>query len=128
TPCSHCAPLTGLSGDSGTPGRRPEPLRFSLGSADTPSMIVHARTRWAVTSMCLLLGASALVLTSLRTPGLVLAALAAVPILVVQRMRISADASGVTVVNLLRARRLEWSEISDFQMGHVALSTCLDVC
>ena len=91
-------------------------------------MIVYARTRWSATLICVLLGALALILSRLRTPGLVLAASAVVPILVVQRMRLTADASGVTVVNLLRARHVEWSEIADFQMSRVALSTCLDVC
>jgi hypothetical protein len=91
-------------------------------------MIVYARTRWSATLICVLLGALALMLSRLRAPGLVLAASAVVPILVLQRMRLSADASGVTVVNLLRARHVEWSEIADFQMGRVALSACLDVC
>jgi hypothetical protein len=31
-------------------------------------------------------------------------------------------------VNLLRAHSVEWSEISDFGLGRVALGTCLDVC
>ena len=55
-------------------------------------------------------------------------ALALLPVVVVHRMRLSADAFGVTVVNLLGRRRIRWAEISDFQMGRVALSTCLDVC
>jgi hypothetical protein len=79
-------------------------------------------------SMFALLGTLTLVDFRARTPGLVFAVLAVVPILVVQRMRLSADASGGTVVNLLRASRIEWSEISDFRMGRVALGTCLDVC
>lgn len=78
--------------------------------------------------MFVILGALALVHYHLRASGLVLAALALVPIGVVHRMRLNADASGVTVVNLLRRRRIPWSEISDFRMGRIALSTCLDVC
>jgi hypothetical protein len=62
-----------------------------------------------------------------RTPGIVLAALLLLLILPVQRMRLSADASGVTVVNLLRAHRIEWSEITYLRLGRVALSTCLNV-
>jgi PH (Pleckstrin Homology) domain-containing protein len=77
--------------------------------------------------MLVILGASALVHYHLRPAGLVLAASALVPIGVVHRMRISADASGVTVVNLLRRHRIPWSGISDFRMGRVASSTCLDV-
>jgi hypothetical protein len=91
-------------------------------------MTVHARTRWTATAMFVSLAALALIHVGLRTHGFVLAALAVVPILVVQRMRLSADASGVSVVNLLRAHSVEWSEISDFRLGRVALSTCLDVC
>jgi len=91
-------------------------------------MTVYARTRWTATLMFVFLAALALIQFGVRTPSLVLAALAVVPILVVQRMRVRADASGVTVVNLLRAHSVEWSEISDFRLGRVALSTCLDVC
>jgi len=69
-----------------------------------------------------------LVLYQVRASSLVLAALALVPVVAVHRMRLSVDASGVTVVNLLRRRRFPWAEISDFRMGRVALSTCLDVC
>jgi hypothetical protein len=79
-----------------------------------------------VTLIFLILGASALV--SYGSAGVVLAVLALIPIVAAHRMRLSADASGVTVVNLLRPRRTPWSEISDFRMGRVALSTCLDVC
>jgi hypothetical protein len=91
-------------------------------------MTVHARTRWTATAMFVLLAALALIQVGVGTQGFVLAALAVVPILVVQRMRLRADASGVTVVNLLRVHSVEWSEISDFRLGRVALSTCLDVC
>jgi hypothetical protein len=94
--------------------------------ADTTTVTVHAKARWIVTLIFLGLGASALV--RYGSTGVVLAVLALIPIVVVQRMRLSADAAGVTVVNLLRPNRTPWSEISDFRMGRVALSTCLDVC
>ena len=78
--------------------------------------------------MCVILGAFAVAHYHLRPMGLVLAAVALVGIGVVQRMRISADASGVTVVNLLRPRRIPWAAISDFRMGRVAMRSRLDVC
>jgi hypothetical protein len=89
---------------------------------------VYARTRWPGTLTSLALGASALLRYHLRGPGVVLAAVALLAVCMLQRMRLTADASGVTVVNLLGPRRIPWSEISDFRMGRVALSTCLDVC
>jgi hypothetical protein len=94
---------------------------------DTARVVVYARTRWTVTLVFAVLGALAVVRTHSTTSGVVLAALALVPIVVVHRMRLRADIQGVTVVNLGRATRIPWPEISDFQMGRVGLSTCLDV-
>jgi hypothetical protein len=91
-------------------------------------MVVHTRRRWSATLMYVVLGAWALIHFQLRAPGFVLAAAAVALVVVMQGMRLSADASGVTVVNLLRARHVEWPEIADFQLGSVALSTCIDVC
>ena len=99
-----------------------------LDVADTASVVARARRRWTVTFSFLVLGAFALVVGHLGLAGIVVAVLALVPIIVVHRMRLSADAHAVTVVNLAAASRIPWSEISDFRMGRVALSTCLDVC
>jgi hypothetical protein len=43
------------------------------------------------------------------------------------RMRLAADESGVTVVNLAHRVRIPWADIDGFRMGWVGLSTCLDV-
>jgi hypothetical protein len=92
-------------------------------------MTLHAKTRWPATFVVLALAALAPARYRLHAPGLVLVGLlAAMIILAVQRMRFSADDSGVTAVNLLRARRVAWSEISDFRLGRIGHSTCLDVC
>jgi hypothetical protein len=80
-----------------------------------------------VTLVFVVLGALAVMRIHSTTSGVVLAALALIPILVVHRMRLCADTQGVTVVNLGRTTRIPWPEISDFQMGRVALSNCLDV-
>jgi hypothetical protein len=82
--------------------------------------------RWFVAVMFAVLAAAALLLHGVT--AIVLAVLALVPIVLVRRMRLSADASGVTVVNLLRGRRIPWSEISDFRLGRVARTPCVDVC
>jgi hypothetical protein len=91
-------------------------------------VVVYARTRWSGTVGSLGLGVYWLVHCHLRGKGVFVAALAVFAVVALQRMRLSADASGVTVVNLLWPRRIPWSEISDFRLGRAALSTCLDVC
>jgi hypothetical protein len=75
-------------------------------------MTVRARMRWFVAVIFAALAVAAQFLHGVT--GLVLALLALVPIVFVRRARLSADASGVTVVNLLRGRRIPWSEIGDF--------------
>jgi hypothetical protein len=97
-------------------------------TADTTSMVVHVRTRWLATLVLVALGVSALIRLHFGVTGLALAALAVVPVVVVHRMRLTADDSGVTIVNLLVRRRLPWTEIGDFRLGRVGLSACLDVC
>jgi hypothetical protein len=91
-------------------------------------VVVHARTRWVLTAACAAVAALVLVRQHFAVRGIVVAAALAVPIVVIQRMRLAADEDGVTVVNLLRRRRVPWWEIDDFRLGHVGLSTCLDVC
>jgi hypothetical protein len=95
--------------------------------AHTEGVVVRVRTRWIVGVIFAVLGASALSHYHLRLAGDVLAALALVPIVVAFRMRLAADDSGVTVVNLLRRVRIPWADIDGFRMGWVGLSTCLDV-
>lgn len=91
-------------------------------------MTVHAPSRRQNTWLCAVAGLLALVLSRLQVGGIVLAALAVVAIVFVQRMRITADSSGVTVVNLFRPRMLPWSDIVDFRIGHKWMSTCLNIC
>ena len=74
------------------------------------------------------LGSKIVKVTLTIIAGIVLAVLALVPIVLVRRVRLSADASGVTVVNLLRTHRIPWSEVSVFRLGRVARLTCVDVC
>ena len=83
-----------------------------------PFVTVHVPSRRQTTWLCAVAGVLALVLSRLQVGGIVLAALAVVPIVVVQRMRITADSSGVTVVNLFWPRTVPWSEIVDFRLGH----------
>jgi len=82
-------------------------------------MVVRAqmRWRWQVTLAFGVLGALALANYHLRWQGVVLGALALVPIVFANRMRLAVDASGVTVVNLLRRRRIPWADIRDFRTG-----------
>jgi hypothetical protein len=89
-------------------------------------MTVRARMRWFVAVFFAALCLDALLLHGVA--GIVVAVLALLPIVLVRRARLSADASGVTVVNLLRRQRIPWSEIVDFRLGRVAFTTCLDVC
>jgi hypothetical protein len=89
-------------------------------------MTVRARMSWFVALIFAALAVAALLLGGIV--GIVLAVLALVPIVLIRRARLSSDASGVTVVNLLRRQRIPWSEISDFRLGRVAGTTCLDVC
>lgn len=81
---------------------------------------------WFVALIFAALAVAALLLEGVT--GIILALLALVPIVLVRRARLSADGSGVTVVNLVRKQRIPWSEISDFRLGRVARITCLDVC
>ena len=82
--------------------------------------------RWYVVVIFAGLAVAALLLHGVT--GILLAVLALVPIVLVRRARLSADESGLTVVNLLRRHRIPWSEISDFQLGRVARTICIDVC
>jgi hypothetical protein len=54
--------------------------------------------------------------------------LALLPVAWVLRMRVAADAEGVTVVNFVRAVQVPWSEVAGFEPGRVFLSRSLDVC
>jgi hypothetical protein len=81
--------------------------------------------RWFVAVIFAALAVAALFLHDVT--GLVLALLALVPIVLVRRARLSADASGVTVVNLLRGQQIPWSEIGDFRLGGVAHTSCIAV-
>jgi hypothetical protein len=81
---------------------------------------------WVVTLIFAAFAVAALLLGGVT--GIILAVLALIPIVLVRRARLSADESGVTVVNLVRRQRIPWSEISDFRLGRVARTTCLDVC
>jgi hypothetical protein len=92
-------------------------------------MTVYARTRWPGTLLSIFMGVWAPAQFDLRIPGmLAVFALAAVAVVVTQRMRFSADDSGVTVVNLLRARRIPWPEIGDFRLEGTFRRGCLEVC
>jgi len=102
-------------------------LSFDDRNADTWLVVVRVRMRWLVTFLCAGLGVGALAAYHAHAPGLALAALAVVPIVVVQRMRLKADDAGVTVVNLV-AHHIPWSEISDFRRGWLASRPCLVVC
>ena len=73
------------------------------------------------------LGAFALVDHRFDVAGFVLAALTVVPVVVAFRMRLAADDSGVTIINLSRRVRIPWTEIEGFRMGWLRLSSCLDV-
>ncbi|MEP6812386.1 MAG: PH domain-containing protein [Actinomycetota bacterium] len=73
-----------------------------------------------MTFVFLAFAAVALVHNHLRGQGLVLAGLALIPVVVVDRMRLRTDDSGVTVVNLLGPRHVPWSEINDFRLGRSA--------
>jgi hypothetical protein len=90
-------------------------------------MVVYAGTRWAATSGLAGLAVWALRAQGLTTTGLVLAGLAVAVVYPVQRMRFEADDDGVTVVNLLRAHGLAWSEISDIRLGSVKGTRCLEI-
>jgi hypothetical protein len=81
---------------------------------------------WFVILVFAAFGVTALLLGGVT--GIILAVVALIPIVLVRRARLSADEAGVTVVNLLRRRHIAWSEISDFRLGRVARTTCLDVC
>jgi hypothetical protein len=81
-----------------------------------------------VTFVFVVLGATALANYHFDSAAVVFALLAFIPIVIAHRMRVSADSDGVMVVNLLAPQRVSWDEISDFRMGRVALSTCLDIC
>jgi Bacterial PH domain len=91
-------------------------------------MVVRVRMRWPITLACVGLGGAALAWYRLTGLGLVLASLALLTVIAVQRMRLRADDSGVTVVNLLTERHIAWPEISDFRRGRTAFSACIDVC
>ena len=91
-------------------------------------MVVRVRLRWPFTFAYVALAVGASVVYRLTIVGVGIAALALVSIIVVHRMRLVADASGVTVVNLGRPRHIGWGEISDFRRGRIAFSICLDVC
>ena len=93
-----------------------------------PFVTVHVPSRRQTTWLCAVAGVLVLLLSRLQVGGIVLAALAVVPIVVVQRMRITADSSGVTVVNLFWPRTVPWLEIVDFRLGHGWMSTCLNIC
>jgi len=90
-------------------------------------MVVYAKTRWTGTVAALVAAASAALFSS-RALVLLTAGLALVAIVILQRMRLVADARGLTIVNLLGPHRIPWSEVSDFRLSRVALSTCLEVC
>jgi PH (Pleckstrin Homology) domain-containing protein len=84
--------------------------------------------RWPFTFAYAGLAVGALAAYGLTIAGVGVAALALVSTIVMHRMRLVADASGVTVVNLGRRRHVGWGEISDFRRGRIASSTCLDIC
>lgn len=84
--------------------------------------------RWPFTFAYVGLAVGALAAYRFTIGGVGVATLALVSIIVVHRMRLEADAAGVTVVNLGRRRRIGWGEISDFRRGRIAFSICLDVC
>src|SRR5215470_13673079 len=87
-------------------------------------MTVHAKTRWSATFTCVVIGGLMLLHpTPARVFTLVPLALAVV---VVNRMRLGADPKVVTVVNL-RKRRIPWSEVSEFALGRVGPSICLEI-
>ena len=90
-------------------------------------MVVRVRRRWIPGLVFGGLGLYALVDHGFDAAGFLLAALALVPIVVAFRMRIAADDSGVTIVNLAKRLRIPWTEIEGFGMGSLLLSRCLDV-
>jgi hypothetical protein len=84
--------------------------------------------RWSVTLACAGLGAAALARYHLTGLGLGLASVALLVAVAVQRMRLVADESGVTVVNLFAGHHIAWADVSDFRRSRIALGACLDVC
>ena len=91
-------------------------------------MVVRVRLRWPFTFAYVGLAVGALAAYRFTIGGVGVATLALVSIIVVHRMRLEADASGVTVVNLGRPRHIGWGEISDFRRGRIAFGICLDIC
>jgi len=91
-------------------------------------VLIRVRLRWPFTFGYVGLGVGALVAYRFTPVGVGIATLALVSIIVVHRMRLTADASGVTVVNLGRPQHIDWGDISDFRRGRIAVSTCLDIC
>jgi hypothetical protein len=87
-------------------------------------MTVHARTRWPATLTCIAF--AALMLLHPTPVRLFTIVPLAVAVVVVNRMRLGAGPTGVTVVNL-RKRRIPWSEISEFALGRVGPSICLEI-
>ena len=92
------------------------------------SVVIRSRSRWLVLGVLVALGVYALVHYDLRAGGDVLTALGLSTILVSFGMRVAADDSGVTIVNLAWPVRIPCGEIDGFQMRSRNYSSyCLEV-
>jgi len=90
-------------------------------------MVVHAPGRWEATAVFLTLAVVALSRQGLTAGGVVLAAAAVLPVVLIQRIRLRADDLGVTIVNLTRRHDVPWPEISDFGVARVKSGRCVEV-
>jgi hypothetical protein len=91
------------------------------------SVTVRATHRWILTASFGVIAAYILVLFGPSAGGIALTGLPAVNIALVLCARLSADRTGVTVVNFWPGRRIPWTEIDDFRVGRSGRATCLDV-
>ena len=79
-------------------------------------MVIRARSRWPILIVSVAVGGGYVLHYGLGTGGYVLVVLLLVAIVAAFRMRVAADASGVTIVNLALPVRVGWGEIDAFEM------------
>jgi hypothetical protein len=79
-------------------------------------VVIRARSRWPILVVSVAVGGGYVLHDGLGTGGYVLLALLLLAIVAAFRMRVAADASGVTVVNLALPVRTPWREIDGFGM------------
>lgn len=80
------------------------------------AVVIRARSRWPILIVSVAVGGGYVLHDGLGTGGYVLLALLLSAIVAAFRMRVAADDSGVTIVNLGLPVRIRWGEIDGFGM------------